>query len=43
MARTKKRVNKLFSKADSMNPNDLKIRFDAIMEDGETSVKKSGT
>jgi len=42
MIQTSKRVDILFSKAESMNPDELQVRFKAIMEDGEKTIEKTG-
>jgi len=38
----KKNVDTLFSKADTMDPDELDANFKAIMKEGEKSVEQSG-
>jgi len=38
----KKNVDILFSKADTMNPDDLKEKFNALMKEGDKALKQSG-
>lgn len=42
MNRIKNNVDTLFSKADTMNSDDLKEKFKALMKEGDKSLKQSG-
>lgn len=37
-----KKINALFSKANSMSSEELETQFNAIMVDGEIPIQKSG-
>jgi len=38
----KNNVDTLFSKAGTMNPDDLKDYFESLMKEGDKALKKSG-
>jgi len=38
----KNNVDTLFSKADTMNPDDLKDNFKTLMKEGDKALKQSG-